>query len=200
MRFEGALVPFFCAHFTQISKEDKDMFKQFKTTGGISTIGITEEGKVTYSVGRKKTTFDLSDCDAITYEKTVITKDMLSGTGEPEPWMWLVINEGENRLEDNNNQTETRRHCSYSEQNDKWETLKADNDVLDAVLCSLERESVKRAITSLEPRQQELVRDIYYSGMSMADVARRDGVAKSSVTKRMARIINQLKNYLKNIE
>ncbi len=182
------------------------MFKQFKTAGGISTIEITEEGKVTYSVGKKKTTFDLSDCDAIpsghtaTYERTVITKDMLSGTGELEPWMWLVINEGENRLENNNNQAETRRHCSYSEQNDKWETLKADNDVLDAVLCSLERESVKRAIAGLEPRQQELVRDIYYRGLSMADVARRDGVTKSSVTKRMARIINQLKNHLKSIK
>ncbi len=182
------------------------MLKQFKTAGGIITIEITEEGKVIYSVGRKKTTFNLSDCDAIpsghtvAYEKTVITKDMLSGTGELEPWMWIVINEGENRLENNNNQTETRRHCSYSEQNDKWETLKAGDDVLDAVLCSLERESVKRAIAGLEPSQQELVRDIYYSGMSMADVARRDGVTRSSVTRRMARIIKQLKNYLINIE
>ena len=98
------------------------MFKQFKIAD--ATIEITEEGKVTYSVGKKKTTFDLSDCDSITYDysadKTVITEDMLSGTDEFEPWMWLVINEGENRLEYNNDQTETRRHYSYSDQNDKW--------------------------------------------------------------------------------
>lgn len=76
------------------------MFKQFKIAD--ATIEITEEGKVTYSVGKKKTTFDLSDCDSITYDysadKTVITEDMLSGTDEFEPWMWLVINEGENAL------------------------------------------------------------------------------------------------------
>ena len=39
------------------------------TTGGVTTtIEISEEGKVTYAVGKKKTTFDLSECDSFTYE------------------------------------------------------------------------------------------------------------------------------------
>lgn len=112
--------------------------------------------------------------------------------------MWLVINEGENRLAYNNNQTETRRHCSYCDQNDKWDILKADDDVLDDVLYSLEKDYLRKAIAELKPRQQKLIRDIYYSGMTMADVARRDGVHKSSVSKRVARIIKQLKDYLKS--
>ncbi|MFA9423465.1 MAG: sigma-70 family RNA polymerase sigma factor [Sedimentibacter sp.] len=176
------------------------MFKELEMPNGISTtIEITEEGKVTYCVGKKKTTFDLSDCDEITYEysdkKTVITEDMLSGT---DALMWIIINEGENRLEYNNNKTETRRHNSYSNQNDKWETLTTDEDVLDIILHNLEKDVVKKAISKLEPKQQELILDIYYRGLSMADVARRDGVYKSSVTKRMTRIIQQLKKNLKN--
>jgi RNA polymerase sigma factor (sigma-70 family) len=123
---------------------------------------------------------------------------MLSGTDEFEPWMWLVINEGENRLEYNNDQTETRRHYSYSDQNDKWSTLTAEEDVLDKILHTLEKEALKDAIKKLEPQQQELIWDVYYKGLSMADVARRDGVSKMAITNRMNKIIKRLRNILKD--
>ncbi|WP_350342373.1 sigma-70 family RNA polymerase sigma factor [Proteinivorax tanatarense] len=181
------------------------MIKEFKTAEGISTIiEITKEGKVNYSVGQKKTTFDLSDCESITYnysadeEKAVITEDMLSGTDELEPWMWIVINEGENRLEYNNEQRETRRHLSYSNLNDKADILKKDEDVLEQILNSLQQEAVKQAIKKLDPNQQKLIRDIYYIGLSQAEIAKRDGVHKSSVTKRIKRISKRLKKELKN--
>ena len=97
----------------------------------------------------------------------------------------------------NNNQTESRRHHSYSDQNDKYDTLMAEEDALNMVLANLEKEAVRKAIQALEPQQQELVMDIYFSGLSMADVARRDGVHKSSVTKRMNRVLEQLSKKLK---
>ncbi len=80
------------------------MLKTFQTQDGVSTtIAITEKGKVTYVVGKRKTVFDLCECGSISYEfssgeKTVITGDMLSGTEEIEPWLWLVISQGEDRL------------------------------------------------------------------------------------------------------
>lgn len=181
------------------------MFKQLKAANGKSIlIELNEEGKVTYAVGKNKTTFDLKDCDEINYEplgsnkKVVITEDMLSQTDSFEPWVWLVIHEGENRLEYNNNQKETRRHSSYSEQNDKWETLESEVDVLEQLLTSLEEDALREAIRALEPQQQELILDLYYRGVTMADVAKRDGVNKSSITKRVDRIIAQLKKSLKN--
>jgi len=179
------------------------MFKTFKTNGITTTIDISEEGKVTYAVGKKKTTFDLSECDSFTYEfeatneKLEITEEMITETEGVEPWLWLVISKGEERLEYNNDQTETRRHHSYSDQNDKFDTLKADEDALDMVLANLEKEALRAAIKTLEPQQQELVMDIYFRGLSMADVARRDGVHKSSVTKRMNRVIERLSEKLK---
>ena len=192
------------------------MFKTFKTKEGITTIEISEEGKVTYAVGKKKTTFDLSDCDSFTYEfeamdeRVVITKDMIvrneaKDTGfsnedadEVEPWLWLVISKGEERLQYNNDQTESRRHYSYSDQNDKFDTLMADEDLFETVFEKLEKEELIEAIKALEPQQQELVKDLFYKGMSMADIARRDGVDKKAITNRMKRIIKRLKTNLKN--
>lgn len=179
------------------------MLKEFKTANGVSTtIEITDGGKVIYSVGKKKTTFNLSDCESITYEyskeKVVITEEMLSGTDEFESWIWLVINEGENRLEYNNNQTESRRHYSYSEQNDKRETIIADEDVLEKILHNLEKDELKEAIKKLEPKQQELIYDIYYRGISKSDIARRDGVSKMAITNRVNKVIKRLKNNFKN--
>lgn len=183
------------------------MLKKFISSDGtITTIEITEEGKVTYSVGKKKTTFDLTDCDFITYEfKTTgesltITEDMLSGTDEIEPWMWLVISKGEERLEYNNNQTETRRHYSYSDQNDKFDTLLIQDDPLDHVLTLFENDDLREAIKSIEPKQQELIKDIFYKELSMADIARRDGVSKMAITNRMNKIIKKLRSILKNFD
>jgi len=72
-----------------------------------------------------------------------------------------------------------------------------EDDALAMVLANLKKEAVRKAIQALEPQQQELVMDIYFRGLSMADVARRDGVHKSSVTKRMNRVLEQLSKKLK---
>ncbi len=95
-------------------------------------------------------------------------------------------------LEYNNRQPETRRHHSYSNENDKCATPITDEDMLDRLLANLEEEAVRQAIRSLKPRQQELILDIFYRGLSMAEVARRDGVWKMAVSNRMSKIIKRL--------
>jgi len=178
------------------------MFKTFKTNGLTTTIEISEEGKVTYAVGKKKTTFDLSECDSFTYEfeamgeKVEITEAMISDTEDVEPWLWLVISKGEERLEYNNNQTETRRHHSYSDQNDKFDTLMADEDALDMVLANLEKEALSDAIKTLEPQQQELVMDLYYREIPVAHIAKRDGVDEAAIRNRRKRILKKIKKSL----
>jgi RNA polymerase sigma factor (sigma-70 family) len=175
------------------------MFKTFKTNGITTTIEISEEGKVTYAVGKKKNTFDLSECDSFTYEfeamneKLEITEEMITETEGVEPWLWLVISKGEERLEYNNNQTETRRHHSYSDQNDKFDTLMADEDALDMVLANLEKEALGEAIQALEPHQQELVMDLYYRGIPIAHIAKRDGVDEAAIRNRRKRILKKSK-------
>lgn len=179
------------------------MIKKMQTKDGLTTsIEISKEGKVTYSVGKKKTTFDLSECDSFTYEfdatgeKFEITEGMLQETEGVEPWLWLVISKGEERLEYNNDHAETRRHFSYSDQNDKFDTLMADEDALDMVLANLEKEALREAIKTLEPQQQELVMDIYFRGLSMADIARKEGRDKSSIRDRRNKIMKKLRKKL----
>ncbi len=200
-------VAFFCV-FQAIPCDQKiqggtNMLKTFKTQDGkITTIEISEEGKVTYAVGKKKTTFDLTECDSFTYEfsatdeKVQITEDMLMGTEEVEPWMWLVITKGEERLEYNSNKTETRRHHSYSDQNDKFDTLMADDDALDIVLSNLEKETLREAIKTLEPQQVDLILDIYYREIPMAHIAKRDGVDEAAIRNRKKRILKKIKKSL----
>jgi RNA polymerase sigma factor (sigma-70 family) len=178
------------------------MFKTFKTNGITTTIEISEEGKVTYAVGKKKTTFDLSECDSFTYEfeamneKLEITEEMITETEGVEPWLWLVISKGEERLEYNNNQTESRRHHSYSDQNDKFDTLMADEDALDMVMENLEKEALRDAIQALEPQQQELVMDLYYREIPIAHIAKRDGVDEAAIRNRRKRILKKIKKSL----
>ena len=178
------------------------MFKTFKTGGVTTTIEISEEGKVTYAVGKKKTTFDLSECDSFTYEfeatdeKCEITEDMISETEGVEPWLWLVISKGEERLEYNNNQTESRRHHSYSDQNDKFDTLMVEEDALDMVLANLEKETLRDAIQTLEPQQQELVMDLFYREIPIIEIAKRDGVDEAAIRNRRKRILKKIKKSL----
>lgn len=179
------------------------MLKTFKTKDGVTTtIEISEEGKVTYSVGKKKTTFDLSDCDSFTYEfkstneSVQITEEMIVETEEVEPWLWLVISKGEERLEYNNNQTETRYHNSYSDENDKIDTLLADGDVLDKVLANLEKETLRDAMKTLEVQQQELLMDLYFKEVPIVEIAKRDGVNEAAIRNRRERIMKKLKKIL----
>lgn len=55
------------------------------------------------------------------------------------------------------------------------------------------------AIKQLKPRQQEMVRMIYFEGMSQDEVARCFGIAKQSVSDAMRRIYASLKKFLEKI-
>lgn len=62
------------------------------------------------------------------------------------------------------------------------------------------RLAVGQAIERLSPRQQWIVKQLYYIGRSQAEVARELGISKSAVTQQIAVIKNSLKNFLKNFE
>ncbi|NCC78835.1 MAG: hypothetical protein EOM07_04445, partial [Clostridia bacterium] len=96
----------------------------------------------------------------------------------------------------NNDQTETRRHHSYSDQNDKFDTLMTEEDALEMVLANLEKEAVRKAIQALEPQQQELVMDLYYREMPIAHIAKRDGVDEAAIRNRRKRILKKIKKSL----
>ena len=101
------------------------------------------------------------------------------------------------REEYNSNQTETRRHESLSNNNDKWNTLVDKTvDVENEIICNFEYERLHKAMKQLLPQQQELLGKVFFDGVSMAEIARQEGVNKSSIHKRFERIFAQLEKFL----
>lgn len=59
-----------------------------------------------------------------------------------------------------------------------------------------ENQELYAAISKLTPRQQELVKMIYFDGMSQEDVRKKLGIAKSSMAEAMHRIYATLRKFL----
>lgn len=55
-------------------------------------------------------------------------------------------------------------------------------------------EKLRAAIHSLQPQQQELVKQIYFEGKSMAEIARTEGVTPKAIQDRMNKIKNRIRN------
>jgi RNA polymerase sigma factor (sigma-70 family) len=97
----------------------------------------------------------------------------------------------------NSNRRETRRHESYSDDNDKRNTL-ADPaaDVETDVIRAVENNRLYRAIHALQPQQQALVRQIYFENRKVVDIARQQGVTEGAVRDRLRKIHKRLKKLL----
>lgn len=101
------------------------------------------------------------------------------------------------REEYNANHRETRRHCSLEAYNLGDALLPSDEDVQQEVLDGIEAQQLQDAIAKLEPYQQELIRAIFFEGMTVSAYAERVGITQSAATHRKSTAINNLKKFLK---
>lgn len=102
---------------------------------------------------------------------------------------YLILKDAD-RIEYNNNQTNTRRHISL----DMAET---DEGMQFADPSSLPiTESASRlhaAIEELRPDQQKLIRAIYFEHVSISNYAKQEGVSQPAVTQRLMTAKKKLK-------
>ncbi|MHB1654396.1 MAG: sigma-70 family RNA polymerase sigma factor [Desulfitobacteriaceae bacterium] len=97
----------------------------------------------------------------------------------------------------NSNKRETRRHKSYSDNNDKLEVLEdLSVDVEATAELNVDKENLSKAISQLNLHQQDLVQKIFYQGLSETEVAREMGVSQQAISKRLKVINKNLKNFL----
>ena len=101
------------------------------------------------------------------------------------------------RLEYNNNQTETRRHCSLEAYNVDDTLLPSDEDVLGDVVAAEDRKELYRAITRLSERQKYLIEEVYFKGRSYADIAREEGLNRATVQRATVAAVKKLEKNLK---
>ncbi len=86
------------------------------------------------------------------------------------------------------NRKETRRHISL--------TFLVENGIEIPDEQPTDFNDLHLAISKLLPCQQELIKKIFFEGYSAKEIANKEGVDKSAISKRLARIYDQLKKVM----
>ena len=114
----------------------------------------------------------------------------------PDEWGDILIDL--DRQEYNIDHKETRRHCSLEAYNLDDALFPSDVDVLRDLINGEETRSLHNAIAKLEPRQQKLIRQVYFEGRSYTSIALEEGVDRTAVSKATQRAIKKLKKLQTN--
>ncbi|WP_035288048.1 sigma-70 family RNA polymerase sigma factor [Clostridium sp. KNHs214] len=101
------------------------------------------------------------------------------------------------KIEYNKNRAETRRHNSIADMEEQGFQFKDKSSDIEAIAENNEElKALYAAMDKLLPQQQELIKKVYFEEKSLTEIAREEGINKSSVHKRLERIKGQLKKYL----
>jgi len=100
------------------------------------------------------------------------------------------------RLENNNDQTETRRHASLEAFNLDGTLLPSDEDVPLEYELKERDAALIEAIRQLSTDQQALIKQVFFEGIAPSEIAKREGVGKSAISNRLDRAYKQLKKLL----
>lgn len=92
---------------------------------------------------------------------------------------------------------ETRRHVSLdylAERN--IELVSPDSDPLDRAIELEDTEKLDKALACLSPSQRELLEKVFFDNLPITKIAKAEGVGKSAIANRLARIYEKLKKLL----
>ncbi len=112
-----------------------------------------------------------------------------------EDWGNILIDL--DRQEYNVNHKETRRHTTLDNENEDGEWLAVEDAEIAAFFAGeSDEERLHSAISQLNPKQQELIRVIYFDGISVNDYATSEGVDQSAISHRLRTIYKKIKKFL----
>ena len=104
---------------------------------------------------------------------------------------WLSELQELDRLEYNNNHAQTRRHCSLDAQDPEGMGGYYEGDNMNFVQFDLE---VEEFLSTL-PTDLEVIARLLYAGFSAADIARQQGVNRSTICRKIKKIQDALTRY-----
>ena len=110
---------------------------------------------------------------------------------------WATILVDLDRQEYNNDQNETRRHCSLEAYGINHEELASDEDTLADLIREESADSVRAAMRKLKDSHRELLQAMFFDGVSNEEYAHRCGVAPAAISQRKKTALKKLKNFLK---
>lgn len=110
-----------------------------------------------------------------------------------EEWGAIILDM--DREERNRKKTETRRHCSLETFNLDTE-FPSEENLEDEVIRADENTRLHRAVQQLEPRQQSLIRQVYFEGRKYTDIAADEGICRTSVKQATDRAVKRMKKLM----
>lgn len=111
---------------------------------------------------------------------------------------WAAVLIDMDRLEHNNNQTETRRHCSLDALNLDDAYLPSDVNLEQDLLGADDTDAVAEALAKLKPAQRDLLKAIYMDGISVNEYAERNGVTQSAISHRLQTAKKKFQKFFQN--
>lgn len=100
--------------------------------------------------------------------------------------------------EKRNHWRETRRHTSlyyFTDTGVDFEDTRTDSP-FESYIRKENIESIRKAISMLTPKRQELIYKVFFLGKSFSAIARETGVSKSAVSRQMQAVYKHLRKYL----
>lgn len=102
-----------------------------------------------------------------------------------------------NKREELDERRETRRCQSLEVSMDNgFDVTDLNADVEEIAYRNERYKKLYAAISKLLPAQQELITAVYFDGKTKTEMAERFGISRSAISKRIARILAQLKKFL----
>lgn len=100
-------------------------------------------------------------------------------------------------LERLNERKETRRHQSLDKSMEHgFDFADLSENIFEKIELSERNRQLYQAISYLSPEQQRLLYEVYFEYIPQTEIARREGVTKCAINKRLVRILARLKKIL----
>lgn len=106
-----------------------------------------------------------------------------------------IMDEDYNKPTFNSHQKETRRHASLDAFNLDGNLFAGAADV-ESKLCEDDYSKLYRAISNLKPKQQDLIKKVFWNEVKQVEIAKAEGVSESAIAQRMSVIYARLKKFL----
>lgn len=109
---------------------------------------------------------------------------------------WATVIAELDRRDYNNDKKETRRHTTLDNGFDDGEWLAVEDKGLTALFEDTEQlDRLASAMAHLNEKQRDLVRAVYFDGVSVNEYAAKEGVDHSAISHRLQTIHNKIKRY-----
>lgn len=157
---------------------------------------------VYYEDNRDRTTIEVPDEDCEIwvendYQRRLAEAEDKSSVVRRTPQQ--IMDEDCNCPTYNNQHAETRRHVSLDALDPMGDTVPGAEDA-EPDIYEDEISVLHEAIATLDPRQRDLIRKVFWQDIKQVEIARDEGVAEAAVSQRLSRIYTRLKKVLEEIK